>query len=81
MSIHGACFDNGQSGNCGFECSAFMEGDCEIQDEICEEARLAGVCQDQCPSYGDRDCCPPEMIYEDLQIYGSDEIALAGDQV
>ncbi len=36
MSTHGACFDNGQSGNCGWECSAFLDGDCDIADEFAD---------------------------------------------
>lgn len=36
MSIHGICFDEGQSGNCGLECRGFLDGECTIPDEIVE---------------------------------------------
>lgn len=36
MSIHGACFDEGQSGNCGIDCRVFLSGDCSIENEIVE---------------------------------------------
>jgi len=36
MSIHGACYEAGQSGKCGRECEVFLEGDCEIEDEVQE---------------------------------------------
>lgn len=29
MSIHGECFDIGQSGNCGVECPLYQDGECE----------------------------------------------------
>lgn len=35
-SIHGICFDEGMSGNCGLECNGFIYGDCEIPEEIFE---------------------------------------------
>jgi len=34
MSIHGICYDEGQSGNCGIECEGFQDGKCDIPDEI-----------------------------------------------
>lgn len=34
MSIHGICFDEGQSGNCGIECRGFLNRECSIADEI-----------------------------------------------
>jgi hypothetical protein len=34
MSIHGLCFDEAQSGRCGFECRAFKQGECEIYKEV-----------------------------------------------
>lgn len=36
MSIHGICFDEGQSGNCGTECEGFITGECEVPDEVLE---------------------------------------------
>lgn len=36
MSIHGVCFDEGQSGRCGLECRGFLGGECDIADEIVE---------------------------------------------
>jgi len=37
MSIHGECFDNGQSGNCGIDtCSMFIRGECHIYQEVVE---------------------------------------------
>ena len=38
-SIHGICFDEGQSGNCGYECRGFLNGDCDIPDEIIENCK------------------------------------------
>lgn len=38
MSIHGICFDNGQSGRCGLECELFLIGDCE--GDVSEEYLL-----------------------------------------
>lgn len=29
MSIHGECFDIGQSGNCGTDCPLYQDGECE----------------------------------------------------
>ena len=34
MSIHGVCFDEGQSGNCGLECKGLADNECTIEDEI-----------------------------------------------
>jgi len=34
MSIHGICFDTGQSGNCGMDCEQFLDGDCECPGEF-----------------------------------------------
>ena len=34
MSIHGICFDEGNSGNCGPECAAHDSYECKIPDEI-----------------------------------------------
>jgi len=31
---HGICFDNGMSGNCGLECEAFTNGDCDVAEEL-----------------------------------------------
>lgn len=31
-----ACDSNGINGNCGPECSAFLSGDCDVEDEIVE---------------------------------------------
>lgn len=36
MSVHGVCFDEGLSGNCGLECRGFIDNDCSIPDEIAE---------------------------------------------
>lgn len=36
MSIHGICFDEGQSGNCGCNCRGFLDGECDIPEEIAE---------------------------------------------
>lgn len=36
MSTHGACFDSGMSGNCGWECIPFLEGECSIADEFAD---------------------------------------------
>lgn len=36
VSIHGICYDEGQSGNCGLECRGFLGGDCPIPEEIAE---------------------------------------------
>lgn len=36
MSVHGICFDEGQSGNCGLECRGFLDGECDIPQEIAE---------------------------------------------
>jgi len=36
MSVHGVCFDEGQSGNCGLECRGFIGGECPIPDEIAD---------------------------------------------
>jgi hypothetical protein len=36
VSIHSMCFDEGQSGNCGFECRAFLDGECSVADEMVE---------------------------------------------
>jgi len=35
-SIHGICFDEGQSGNCGLECRGLLSNQCEIEDEMLE---------------------------------------------
>ena len=32
MSVHGICFDNGQSGRCDYQCEQFRGGDCEEPD-------------------------------------------------
>ena len=32
------CDRTGINGGCGFECPVFLRGDCEIADEIAEEA-------------------------------------------
>ncbi len=32
------CDINGMGGDCGFECSAFLQGDCEIANDIAEDA-------------------------------------------
>ena len=37
MSIHGICFDEGQSGRCGLEGRGFESGQCDIPDEIIEQ--------------------------------------------
>lgn len=34
MSIHGECFDNGMSGNCGGRCDVLLRGDCKIGIEM-----------------------------------------------
>jgi len=34
MSIHGACYDAGQSGECGPECDVYQNGECHIEEEI-----------------------------------------------
>ena len=34
MSIHGICYDNGQSGNCNVECELFRSGECQAADEV-----------------------------------------------
>jgi len=34
MSIHGICFDNGQSGKCDSDCEIFQHGDCEVADDV-----------------------------------------------
>lgn len=36
MSIHGCCFDEGQSGHCGLECRCFLASECTIADEVIE---------------------------------------------
>lgn len=36
MSVHGLCFDNGQSGRCNSDCELFLIGKCEAGDEIVE---------------------------------------------
>lgn len=36
MSIHGICFDEGMSGNCGLECRGFLDMECDIVDEVVE---------------------------------------------
>jgi len=36
MSVHGLCFDNGQSGRCNQDCELFCVGKCEVGDEIVE---------------------------------------------
>lgn len=28
------CFSNGDSGNCGLNCSAYLDGKCDIADEV-----------------------------------------------
>ena len=38
-SIHGLCFDEGQSGRCGIECEAFINGECDIPDEMADYCR------------------------------------------
>lgn len=35
-----SCFYNGQIGNCGLECPAFMNGKCTIEDEVIEGCAL-----------------------------------------
>lgn len=37
MSIHGLCFDEGQSGRCGWECRALLNGECSIPEELINE--------------------------------------------
>lgn len=37
MSIHGICFDNGQSGNCNADCGQFLCGECDVGPEIAED--------------------------------------------
>jgi hypothetical protein len=32
--MHGMCFNEGNSGRCGFRCRAFTAGDCHIADEM-----------------------------------------------
>lgn len=44
MSIHGICFDNGNSGRCGIECELFMDGECE---EVNEEHLLDALDSDE----------------------------------
>ena len=34
MSIHGVCFDNGQSGNCNIKCEDFQNKKCEVYIEV-----------------------------------------------
>ena len=34
MSIHGICFDEGQSGHCGIDCRGISLRECGITDEI-----------------------------------------------
>jgi len=36
-SIHGICYDNGQSGDCNFECEDFINGKCDVKYEMIEE--------------------------------------------
>jgi hypothetical protein len=36
MSIHGECFDIGQSGNCGVECPLYQDGECEDSTSVLE---------------------------------------------
>jgi hypothetical protein len=38
MSIHGLCFDNGQSGRCNEECEVFLEGDCDEGHAVAKAA-------------------------------------------
>lgn len=42
MSIHGICFDNGQSGNCNCDCEQFLEGGCAASSDIIDNAVRAG---------------------------------------
>jgi hypothetical protein len=37
MSVHGLCFDNGQSGNCNCDCGLFRGGECEAADDVIED--------------------------------------------
>jgi hypothetical protein len=37
MSVYGICFDESQSGNCGFSCQGFLGGECNIVEEMIEE--------------------------------------------
>jgi hypothetical protein len=37
MSIHGECFDIGQSGNCGVECPLYQDGECEDSTLVLED--------------------------------------------
>ena len=32
--MYDLCFREGQAGNCGPDCEAFLQGDCEVEDEI-----------------------------------------------
>ena len=37
-----SCFYNGQIGNCGLECPAFINGECTIADEVIEACGIKG---------------------------------------
>lgn len=50
MDWHGRCHDNGMSGKCGRECGAFIDGECEVEDEIKERDPLCYDCK-WCDSY------------------------------
>jgi len=39
VSIHGICFDEGQSGNCGIECRGFLNGECDVASELIENCK------------------------------------------
>lgn len=36
MSVHGICYDNGQSGNCNCECELFEDGGCDAAGDVIE---------------------------------------------
>jgi len=47
MSIHGVCFDEGNSGNCGLYCEGHQSYECTIPDEILEHALEDGEDKDE----------------------------------
>jgi hypothetical protein len=38
--MHGMCFNEGNSGNCGFNCRAFTSSDCQIADEMIFNSKI-----------------------------------------
>ncbi|RLI83926.1 MAG: hypothetical protein DRP01_08730 [Archaeoglobales archaeon] len=55
MSVHGACFDNGQAGKCGPKCEEYIQGHCHIEDEIDEMADVDCLTCEYCDD--DFMCC------------------------